>query len=31
MAQTPSNMLPLGTIAPDFNLKDTNSNDFKTF
>ena len=31
MAQTPSNMLPLGTIAPDFNLKDTNSNEFKTF
>ena len=26
MAQTPSNMIPLGTIAPDFNLKDTNSN-----
>ena len=26
MAQTPSNMLPLGTIAPDFRLKDTNSN-----
>ena len=23
MAQTPSNMLPLGTIAPDFELKDT--------
>jgi peroxiredoxin len=23
MAQTPSNMLPLGTIAPDFNLPDT--------
>jgi hypothetical protein len=23
MAQTPSNMLPLDTIAPDFNLKDT--------
>ena len=31
MAQTPSNMLPLGTIAPDFNLKDTNSNEYKTF
>ena len=31
MAQTPSNMLPLGTIAPDFNLKDTNATDFKTF
>ncbi|RZJ52851.1 MAG: thioredoxin family protein [Flavobacterium sp.] len=26
MAQTPSNMLPLGTIAPEFRLKDTNSN-----
>ncbi|PWB24769.1 thioredoxin family protein [Flavobacterium sp. HTF] len=26
MAQTPSNMLPLGTLAPDFRLKDTNSN-----
>ncbi|WP_313806789.1 thioredoxin family protein [Flavobacterium sp.] len=25
MARTPSNMLPLGTIAPDFLLKDTNS------
>ncbi len=23
MARTPSNMLPLGTIAPDFNLPDT--------
>lgn len=23
MAQTPSNMLPLGTLAPDFELKDT--------
>ena len=23
MAQTPSNMLPLGTVAPDFNLVDT--------
>ena len=31
MAQTPSNMLPLGTLAPDFNLKDTNATDFKTF
>lgn len=27
MARTPSNMLPLGTIAPDFYLKDTNSSD----
>ena len=26
MAQTPSNMIPLGTSAPDFKLKDTNSN-----
>lgn len=26
MAQTSSNMIPLGTIAPDFYLKDTNSN-----
>ncbi len=26
MALTPSNMLPLGTPAPDFRLKDTNSN-----
>lgn len=26
MAQTPSNMLPLGTPAPAFRLKDTNSN-----
>lgn len=26
MARTESNMLPLGTIAPKFNLKDTNSN-----
>ena len=26
MARTPSNMLPLGTIAPDFNLLDTVSN-----
>lgn len=26
MAQTPSNMLPLGTRAPDFNLLDTVSN-----
>lgn len=31
MAQTPSNMLPLGTIAPDFNLRDTNATDFKIF
>lgn len=26
MARTPSNMLPLGTVAPEFHLKDTNSN-----
>jgi peroxiredoxin len=26
MARTPSNMLPLGTPAPSFRLKDTNSN-----
>ena len=26
MALTPSNMLPLGTIAPDFNLTDTKDN-----
>ena len=25
MAQTPSNMIPLGTIAPEFYLKDTNA------
>lgn len=31
MAQTPSNMIPLGTIAPSFNLKDTNSNDVYSF
>lgn len=32
MARTPSNMLPLGTIAPDFYLKDTNSsNTFYSF
>lgn len=27
MARTPSNMLPLGTIAPDFSLTDTVTND----
>lgn len=26
MAQTPSSMLPLGTVAPSFRLEDTNSN-----
>ncbi|WP_417942089.1 thioredoxin family protein [Flavobacterium sp. RS13.1] len=31
MAQTPSNMIPLGTIAPNFNLKDTNSNNEYSF
>lgn len=31
MAQTPSNMLALGTIAPEFYLKDTNSSQWFTF
>jgi len=31
MARTESTMLPLGTIAPDFYLKDTNSNDTFSF
>ncbi|MEO6174459.1 MAG: thioredoxin family protein [Flavobacterium circumlabens] len=31
MAQTPSNMLALGTMAPEFRLKDTNSNDAFSF
>lgn len=31
MAQTASKMTPLGFIAPNFLLKDTNSNDFFTF
>ena len=31
MARTPSNMIPLGTIAPDFYLKDTNSNNTYSF
>ena len=30
MARTPSNMLALGTVAPQFNLLDTVSNEFKT-
>lgn len=30
MARTPSNMLPLGTNAPQFSLFDTISGDFKT-
>lgn len=31
MALTPSNMLPLGTRAPQFRLKDTNSNSYYAF
>lgn len=31
MAQTPSNMIPLGTIVPDFSLKDTVSGNFISF
>ena len=31
MSNTQSNMLPLGTMAPKFNLKDTNSNDYFSF
>ncbi|OIV41272.1 thioredoxin family protein [Flavobacterium johnsoniae] len=31
MARTPSNMIPLGTIAPEFHLKDTNSNNIYSF
>lgn len=31
MARTPSNMIPLGTLAPDFYLKDTNSNNTYSF
>ncbi|KRB56843.1 thioredoxin family protein [Flavobacterium sp. Root186] len=31
MARTPSNMTPLGTIAPNFYLKDTNSNNTYSF
>lgn len=31
MANTPSNMLPLGTQAPEFILKDTNSNNHYSF
>ncbi len=30
MARTPSNMLPLGTVAPPFNMLDTVSDEFKT-
>ncbi|WP_299550121.1 thioredoxin family protein [Seonamhaeicola sp.] len=30
MARTPSNMLPLGTIAPNFSLQDTVSDSVKT-
>jgi thiol-disulfide isomerase/thioredoxin len=29
MVATPSNMMPLGTIAPDFNLPDTISGEYK--
>lgn len=31
MANTESTMIPLGTLAPDFKLMDTNSNDELTF
>jgi peroxiredoxin len=31
MARTPSNMVPLGTIAPEFNLKDTYSGHMFSF
>ena len=31
MSRTPSNMLALGTIAPEFYLKDTNSNESFSF
>ena len=31
MARTPSNIIPLGTIATDFHLKDTNSNNEYSF
>ena len=31
MSRTPSNMVPLGTIAPSFKLKDTNSNNEYSF
>lgn len=31
MANTSSTMIPLGTIAPNFYLKDTNSNDWLSF
>ena len=30
MALTPSNMLPLGTLAPDFNLIDTKDDQIKS-
>lgn len=30
MARTPSNMVALGTLAPDFLLPDTNSNEWKS-
>lgn len=31
MARTSSNIIPLGTLAPNFKLKDTNSNNFYSF
>jgi peroxiredoxin len=31
MAQTPSNMLPLGTLAPNFKLKDTTSDNYYSY
>lgn len=31
MARTPSNMLPLGTLAPKFTLLDTTRNKFKSY
>ena len=31
MARTPSNMLPLGTLAPKFTLLDTTHNKFKSY
>ena len=31
MALTSSNILPLGTLAPNFSLKDTNSNDILSY
>jgi thiol-disulfide isomerase/thioredoxin len=31
MSKTASKMIPLGTVAPEFNLKDTNSNEWFSF